>query len=61
MKDGLSQAQVDALEGMIERRMYYAKETREQACKHIADYFQMVLRGPVRYREAVEGEETGDS
>lgn len=34
----LTQEQIDALEGMIKRRMDNTNETREQACAHIADY-----------------------
>jgi hypothetical protein len=36
---------IEALEGMIARRMSATGETREQACDHIKDYIQTLHNG----------------
>jgi hypothetical protein len=43
MKEELSKEVVDAFEGIIQRRIENTNETREQACKHIADYLTRSL------------------
>ena len=34
----LTKEQIDAVEGMVSRRMENTSETREEACAHISDY-----------------------
>lgn len=40
MEATLTTEQIDAIEGMIARRLENTDETREQACEHIANYLR---------------------
>ena len=43
MDNDLTQEQIDAIEGMIARRMENTDESREEACTHIANYLKKLL------------------
>ena len=40
----LTQEQIDALEGVVKRRMENTGETRSQAVDHVCHYFEQVLK-----------------
>ena len=43
MTEELTQKQIDAIEGMIKRRIDNTDETREEACAHILAYLKRQL------------------
>jgi hypothetical protein len=54
MKHQLTPEQVDAIEGIIARRMANTGETREQACLHILKALGFFFDDPARLRGAAE-------
>ena len=44
MDNELTEEQIKAIEGMIARRMDNTNESREEACDHIANYLQQLVK-----------------
>ena len=44
MSEELTKEQINAIEGMIARRMENTNESREEACNHIASYLKKLVK-----------------